>query len=192
MHRHAIDRWTDTTAFRVTLLLAGLVVVPVLAMGVLTTLIGGSITLLEHSAVDLEQALFALLSVGGALGFIGYGRARSGARRPDRHNVTATLLCLAAGVIAALGVAVPVAAWVVEIYLVPQSPWNPNPNGWATLLALFSFANAVWAIAGIGWMQRLLRRYAEDTRRVFDGLPALLLFVALVLATAATTMTTTL
>jgi len=187
MHRHVIDRWTDATTFGVMLIFAGLAVVPVLAMGVLTTVIGGTVVLIERSPVELEQAVFALLSVGGALGFLGYLRARWGARDPRQHNITATLACLAAGVLAALSVAGFVLVTAVASW---REPWGSAV--WLVLGALFATANVVWALAGIGWMQRLARRYAEHTGRPFDGLPALLLLVAVALATTAALAATTL
>ena len=149
MHRHRIDRWTDTTAFRCMLLFAGLVVLPVLAMGVLTTVIGGAVLLMERSAVDVERAVFALLSVGGGLGCIGYARAHLGARKPDRHNVTATLICLAAGVVTAVFVAGIALAGVLDGW---TAPWSAEP--WVAVPGLFAAANLVWVVSGIAWMQR--------------------------------------
>ena len=189
MKRSLLDRWTETTLFRLALLFAALAVVPVLLMGVATTVIGGAVMLARPSAaeVELEQAVFALLSLGGALGFVGYLRAHRGATRLDRHNVTATLLCLAAGVVTALGVAGYAVTGTLEGL---RSPLG-SPV-WVVLMTLFAAANVVWALSGIAWMQRLPRRYAERTGRPFDGVPALLLFVAFALATAATVGTTTL
>ncbi len=189
MHRSLIDRCTDTTPFRLALLCAALAVVPVLLMGVAVTLIGGVVMLGGPSGVqlELEQAVFALLSLGGALGFVGYLRAHWGARKPDRHNVTATLLCLAAGVVTALAVA----GYAVTVLLDGlRSPWGSPVE--AALATLFAAANLVWAVAGIGWMQRLPRCYVERTGHAFDGVPALMLFVAIALAMAAATLTTTL
>ena len=187
MQKHAIDRWTDTTVFRAALLLAGLVVLPVLAMGVLTTVIGGAVLLMERSAVDVVQGVFALLSLGGALGCIGYARAHQGARNPDRHNITATLICLAAGVVTALVIAGFALAGVLDGW---TDPWGARP--WVAVPGLFAAANLVWVVAGIAWMKRLPRRYAERTGRAFDGLPALMLFVSVSLATAAVLAVTTL
>jgi hypothetical protein len=185
MSRPLIDRWTDTRTFRFLLLLSALVALPVLAVGFLTTVIAGPVLLLiDRAPIDVEQAVFGLLSVGGAVGFLGYLRAHSGARTPDRHNVTATLLCLAAGVLTALAVA---SFGVVDSL---RSPWTSE--AWVALAALFAAANLMWAVSGIAWMQRLRRRYAEHTGHAFDGLPALLLFVAAALATAAATFTATL
>ena len=189
MHRALIDRCTDTTPFRLALLCAALAVVPVLLMGVATTLIGGAVMLGGPPGVrlELEQALFAIASLGGALGLVGYLRAHWGARKPDRHNVTATLLCLAAGVVTALAVA----GYAVTASLDGlRSPWGSPVE--VALATLFAAANVVWAAAGIGWMQRLPSHYIERTGRAFDGLPALMLFVAVALAIAAALATTTL
>ena len=42
MHRHLLERWYDTTAFGIALGLSGALVLPVLALGVLVTVIGAS------------------------------------------------------------------------------------------------------------------------------------------------------
>jgi F0F1-type ATP synthase membrane subunit c/vacuolar-type H+-ATPase subunit K len=151
------------------------------------TVIGGAVLLVGRSGVDLVQALFGLLSVGGALGFIGYARAHSGARNPDGHNVAATLLFLTAGLVAALVVMGFALSLVLDAW---RDPWRD----WERIAAptLFAIANLVWAVSGLAWMQRLCRRYAEMTGRAFDGLPATLVFVAIALATGAALMTTTL
>ena len=61
MHRHFVDRLTDTTAFRCLLLLSALGVLPILAMGALTTVIGGAAIVMERAEVDFAQAVFGLL-----------------------------------------------------------------------------------------------------------------------------------
>ena len=142
---------------------------------------------IERSTVDFAQAAFALLSAGGALGFLGYWRAHGGALRPHGHNVTATLTCLAAGIVAALVVAGYTVAGALSGWI---ETWSDGP--WVILPALFATANLVWALSGIAWMQRLARRYAEKTGRTFDTLPVMFLFVSLALAIAAALMTTTL
>src|SRR5688572_11578437 len=173
MHTRAIDRWADTTLFRFVLLLAGSAVLPVLLMGVVATVLGSAAFFTERSSVELAQAVFALLTAGGVLGFLGYWRAHGGALRPHGHNVTATLTCLAAGVVAALVVAGYTVAGTLE-------GWRDAWLGWGAWLAvppLFAVANLVWALSGIAWMQRLSRRYAEKTGRAFDNLPVILLWV---------------
>ncbi len=187
MVRHAIDSWTDTTAFRIVLFVSALAVLPVLAVGVLTTVFGGAILLAERSAVDAGQALFGALSTGGAIGIVGYLRAQIGARRPDRHGITSTLICLGAGVATALAVA----GFVLSGTLAAWSTlWNDSP--WASAPLLFAAANLVWALSGIAWMQRLPRRYAEKTGRKFDSVPVILLFVAIALLIGAVLNTITL
>ena len=154
MDRSLLDRWTDTTVFGIALGLSGALVLPVLALGVLTTVIGGSVMMANPSAVELGQAAFALLAVGGTLGFVGYLRAHCGIKDPCRHNVTATLLFLTAGVLAALSVAGVVLVTAVEI-------WRRDARDGASFLvlgALFAAANLVWAFAGIARMQRLMDR----------------------------------
>jgi hypothetical protein len=159
----------------------------VLALGALVTVIGGSAVLGQRSGIELEQAVFGLLSVGGALGFVGYVRAHRGVKDPGEHNVTATLLCLVAGVVAALFVAGYVAFGALDRL---GSPWSSPML--AVPSVLFSAANLVWAMSGVAWMQRLPHRYAEDTGRPFDTLPAMLLIVAIMLTTAALLKTATL
>ena len=187
MERYRLERWTDTTAFRLLLFFSGCLVLPVLGIGVLTTVIGGAIVVMDDPALDLEQVVFALLSIGGAVGFVGYLRAHRAGREPNRHNLTATLICLTVGVGTALAVAVFVAAEGVDSWL---APWGRN--AWLGLAALFAAANLTWALAGVAWIQRLPGRYAAKTGRAFDSLPVVLLLVAIALAVTAFAVTTTL
>ena len=186
MERSLIDRWTDTAGFRLVLFLSGLVALPILLLGLVAT-----VSLLAAAVVrqraELEVAAVALLSIGGALGLLGYVRASVGAKAPRRHNVTATLLCLASGIVTALFVAGFVAAEAISSWLVP---WGSAR--WLAFAAPFVAAHVVWALAGIGWMQRLPRRYAEQTGRLFDTLPVVFLAVAVALAAAAVAVTTAL
>ncbi|HEY3517247.1 MAG TPA: hypothetical protein VGL98_09405, partial [Gammaproteobacteria bacterium] len=182
----------DTTAFGIALGLSGALVLPVLALGVLVTVIGGSFMIADPSAVEIGQVAFALLAIGGALGFVGYLRAHFGIKDPCRHNVTATLLFLTAGVLAALSVAGVV---LVTTLGMAMEIWHRDFHDGTFLLvlgALFATANLIWAFAGIGRMQRLMRRYAERAGRAFDGLPVVLLFMAIALAIAAALKTITL
>jgi hypothetical protein len=187
MEKPLLDRWTDTATFRFMLFCSGLLVMPVLALGVLTTVIGGGMLVAQPTAVGLEQLAFGLLSAGGVLGVVGYVRAHLGAMNPARHNIAATLLCLGAGVVTALAVA---GFAVLGSLDGLRSPWGAP--AWVAVTTVFAAANLAWVVSGIAWMQRLPHRYAVRTGRSFDGLPALLLFVALALATAATLMTLTL
>jgi hypothetical protein len=185
MHRPLIDRCADTRVFRSALLLAGLVVFPVLVAGVVTTVIGAGVALFSaRSIVEPPLVVIAALSIGGVLGFVGYVRAHLGVRALREHNLTATLLCLAAGIVTALGLGGFAGAWALQVW---RGPWDGA--GWVSLFATFGFANLIWAFAGLAWTQRLHSRYSEATGHSFDSLPAVLLFVALALATAAATMT---
>jgi hypothetical protein len=186
MRRHAIDRWADTTVFRVALSLAALGVVPVLSVGVGITVIGAAKVLTYGWPGELEPEALAvqLLSAGGACGFVGYFRAHRGVKELHRHNITATLVLLTAGAVAAMSVAAMIVATVLSAGL----PYWEAVNV-LVLAALFAAANLLWAFAGIAWMQRLLHRYAETTGRAFDGLPVVLLSVALALAITATLQT---
>ena len=188
MHRHLIDRWSDTTVFGIALGLSGALVLPVLALGVLVTVIGSTVLIAEPSAVELWHVVLALLAAGGTLGFVGYVRAHRGVKDPCGHNVTATLAFLTAGVLAAVAVAGAAVVAVVEILRRDTSAGA----SFLVLGALFAAANLVWAFAGIARMQRLMDRYAEKTGRAFDGLPIVLLFTAIALVIAATLKTITL
>ena len=190
MHRHVIDRWADTTVFRCMLVISATAVLPVLLLGVTTTLFGALVMLggKIDSGLRLGGLVIPLLSIGGSLGFVGYQRAHRGMKDPWLHNITLTLVFLTAGVLAALAVAgfvlvIAVAGWL--------EPWGADARLTA-LGAMFAAANLVWAFAGVAWMQRLLRGYLEATGRAFDGLPVALLVVAIALATAAALATTTL
>ena len=186
MRRSAIDRWTDTATFRLLLLLSGLVSMPILLVGLVATVSLLAAAIGEQRA-ELEGAAVVSLAIGGALGMLGYFRAHAGARRPRGHNVTATLLLLAIGVATALFVAGFAAAEAIESWL---PPWGSAR--WLVFAAPFVIAHVVWAIAGIGWMQRLVRRYAEDTEGAFDAMPVVFLAVAIALATAAVLVMTAL
>lgn len=190
MHRHVIDRWTDTTVFRCMLVISAMAVLPVLFMGVTTTLFGAVVMIAGRfdSELGLGSVAIGLLSLGGALGFLGYQRAHWGVKDPLLHNMTVTLVFLAAGVLAALSVAGFVVAMSISGSLEPWGSdlWLIVPS------ALFAAANLVWAFSGVAWMQRLLTRYAEQTGRAFDGLPVVLLSTAIALVIAATLKTITL
>ena len=190
MHRHVIDRWADTTLFRCLLVISAMPVLPVLFMGVTTTVFGAIVMLAGRMDAGLGVGASAvpLLSIGGALGFLGYQRAHSGVKDPSLHNMTVTLAFLTAGVLAALFVAGFVLVIAIGGWLVPSAA-NVSL---VALGALFAAANLVWAFAGIAWMQRLLDGYAEKTGRAFDALPIVLLFVAIALVVAATLKTMTL
>jgi hypothetical protein len=187
MERALIDRWTDTAAFRAALFFSAVLVLPVLALGLVTTVgmlvaAGGSAQLSV-----LDGGSIALPSLGGALGIAGLVRAQWAARTAKRHNVTVTLICLAIGIATALGVAGVVVAELVTNALA-LGKWRV----WASIAAAFVAAHACWVLWGIAWMQRLMRRYAERTGHAYDATPAILLGVAIALATSAAFVTGTL
>jgi hypothetical protein len=186
MDRSLLERWFDTTAFGIALGLSGAVVVPVLALGVLVTAIGGAFMIAEPSSLGLYQAVFGLLTVGGTLGFMGYLRAHQQDNDLRRYNMTATFVFLTSGVLAALSVG----GIVLGTFVLSRDA--REQDSLVALGALFTTANLVWAVAGIARMQRLSRRYAEKYGRVFETLPVILLFVAITLAVASAVATTTL
>ena len=177
MRRQIIDRMADTTAFRILLLLSGLMVLPVLALGLLMSPIALIALVMEPEARGLA---FLLLSIGGVIGIIGWLRARWGARTPERHNVALTLALIAIGIATALAM-----AGVVTYFAVTEF-WNPW--GWTgpPLVAVVTFvvAHGVWIVAGIAWIERLTFSYAVRTGRIFDAIPIALLLVALGLVLA--------
>ena len=174
MRRQLIDRMAGTTAFRILLLLSGLMVLPVLALGLLLSPI-----LLATSAMEPDAAglAFILLSIGGAIGIVGWLRARWGARTPERHNVGLTLALIAIGIVTALAVGGFV---TYAAFWVPWGWTGPSLVG----VAAFVVAHGVWIVAGIAWIERLTFSYAVRTGRIFDAIPITLLLVALGLVLA--------
>lgn len=195
MDRHLVERWTDTTTFGVALVFAGTLALPVLALGVVISVVMIGVALFEQTVGPFGPVV-VVLSAGGVIGVIGWVRARQGFSKPEGHNVTATLLCLLVGTGTALAVGAFAAAPIVMP--VPES-WGPVAAAWPAAAvwpaavvwpaAMFVAAHVVWVLAGIGWMQRLMRRHAEHTGRVFDGIPLVLLCVAITLAAAAALVT---
>lgn len=183
MDRHLIERWTDTTAFGVALVFAGTLALPVLAFGVIVS-VGLVVAAVVEQTANPMGTVIVVLSAGGAIGVIGWLRAHRGTSAPEGHNVTATLVCLVVGAVTALAVGA-IAAAPIVISL--RDPWIRLAEVWPA--GLFVAAHVVWVLAGIGWMQRLTRRYAEHTGRAFDGLPAASLCVAIALAAAAALVT---
>jgi hypothetical protein len=183
MRKAMIDRWADTAAFRALLFASAVAVLPVLGVGLAVSVVGGAVLASVPSNVDLEQLVFAALVLGGVLGLVGYGWAHLIARSRARRSITAPLLLLAVGASTALGVAGGVAFELVSGW----AEWGADFG--LVLGGAFVAANLVWVISGVAWMQRLARGYAEREGRPFDGLPVLLLFVALALAAAAALLT---
>jgi hypothetical protein len=164
----------DTVAFRILLVLSSFMVLPVLALGLIFS------PLFFMSLPDAGALAFFLLSIGGAVGMVGWLRARWGARTPDRHNVELTLVLLGIGIATALAVGGLVA------YAATTAMWTPWRGSYPPLLVAIAFAIAhgVWIVSGIAWIERLMFSYAVRTGRTFDAIPFALLLVALGLALA--------
>ena len=177
MRRQLIDRMTDTPAFRILLVLSGLMVLPVLALGLLFAPVALVASFLEPDASTLA---FVLLSLGGAVGLVGWLRARWGARTPERHNVGLTLALLAIGIGTALAVGGIVTYFAITEFSKPWG-WNGPP---LVAAATFVFAHGVWIVSGVACIERLMFSYAVRTGRVFDAIPIVLLLVALGLVLA--------
>ncbi len=177
MRRQLIDRMADTAAFRVLLFVSGLMVLPVLALGLLLSPIALVASVMEP---EVGALAFLLLAIGGAVGIVGWLRARWGARTPERHNVGLTLALLAIGIATALAVGGFVTYVAITVF------WNPS--GWSgpqfVAVAAFVVAHGVWVVAGIAWIERLMFSYAVRTGRIFDAIPVALLLVALGLVLA--------
>ena len=186
MGTHLIDRLTATLGFRVLFFLSAVLVLPVLALGLFFTS-GFLLSPLWQQEVVPEILGFASLSLGGAIGTLGWVLSLVAARNPERYNLTAILVCLAVGVVTALAVTVYSVGQIVEDL---DKPWGTGFS--APAFGVFGIATTIWALDGVGRMQVLMRRYHERTGRVFDGLPVMLLFVAIGLAVGATLATVTL
>jgi hypothetical protein len=183
MTKHMIDRWMDTTAFGVALAFAGALALPLLALGVIVS-VGLIVAALVQQTANSMGTAIVVLSAGGAIGVVGWVRALRGIGRPEGHNVTATLVCLVVGVATALAVGAFAAAPIVVSW---RDAWGGPVAAWPA--GLFVVAQAMWVLAGIGWMQRLTRRHAEHTGRAFDGTQVVFLFVAIALAATAALVT---
>lgn len=177
MRRQFVDRMADTMGFRILLFVSGLMVLPVLALGVLVSPIVLAVSLLDAGT---EGLAFVALAMGGAIGIVGWLRARWGARSPERHNVTLTLTLIAIGIVTALTVGCFVAYLIVAEY---RAAWGWTASGLLAPVA-FVVAQGVWVVSGIAWIERLMFSYAVRTGRIFDAIPVALLLVALGLAFA--------
>jgi hypothetical protein len=183
--RYLIERWTDNTTFGVVLIFSSVLVLPVLALGLVVSL-GMLVAAVVGQTAMLEGAVIVALSFGGAIGLFGWLRAHlkegAGERSP-----TATITCLAVGTATAVAVSAIVTVPVLDRL---REPWGGLDDVWPALP--FIVANVVWAISGIAWIQRLMYRYKGRTGRAFDGMPAVLLFVAIALVAAVALISTTL
>jgi hypothetical protein len=184
--RSLLDRWTDTTIYGVVLARSSVLVFPVLGAGVIVSFWMIGAALVERTA-EFVGGVIVVLTVGGAAGILGWLRARHQMTSPDSLSITATVVFLSVGIATALAVgaivAIPLSAAMME-------PWGVAVDAWPGLL--FPVANTVWALHGIGWIQRLTRRYAQQVRRPFDGMPAVALVITIALALAAALAMTTL
>jgi hypothetical protein len=175
MKRRLFERLTDTITFRVLHICAGLIVVPVLLLGIFGA--GFALIALVSSSGDSGMIAVVLPVVGGVLGIVGWIRARSGVREPQGHDVSLTLVLLAFGVITAIVLA----GCVVAATVAAAVATGAGSVAWAS----FVIALIIWAAAGVGSGQRLARVLAERTGRSVDALPALPLFLALALGLGA-------
>jgi len=185
MGTHLIDRLTATLGFRALFVLSAVLVLPVLALGLLST------SAFLMTAMWQPQAVVGMLgfvssSLGGAIGVVGWVLSLVAARNPERYNLTAIFVCLAVGIVTALAVTIYSIGQVVDEL---DREWGLR---FEAVFGVFAIATTIWVLDGIGRMQVLARRYRERTGRVFDGLSVAMLLVALVLAAAASFGTLTL
>lgn len=175
MDKAFVDRITDTGTFAVLFGMSGVLILPVLALGVLFSMFFVPRGLMgEPVAVG-----FVALSAGGAIGVAGWIRAHLAMRAPERHDITLTLLCLAVGIVTALVVGV---GTVVVTLADLHDTWGLATWSSSGLAGAFGAAHLVWVLGAIGWMERLARRYKERTGRAFDTIPVVFLMVAIALA----------
>ncbi|HEX5048577.1 MAG TPA: hypothetical protein VFX89_15790 [Gammaproteobacteria bacterium] len=175
MDKALVDRITDTRTFTALFWLSGIVVLPVLALGVLFSPLYLSGGLLGEPVAFA----FVALTTGGAIGVTGWIRAHLAMREPERHGITLTLLCLAIGIVTALAVA---AGTVVATLSGSEDSWDRAAWLSAVPAAGFAAAHLVWVLGAVGWMERVARRYRERTGRAFDTIPFVFLIVAIGLA----------
>ena len=171
MRRGWFDRMADTLVFQILLGLSGLMVLPVLALGVLIS----PWLMLDQPSEPSSLAILAL-SVGGVIGITGWLRARWGARVPERYNISATLVFITIGIATAIAVGGFVIGAGASVW---WRAWSDD-----SLPAVFLAANGVWVFSGIAWMERLTHSYAEQTGHAFDAIPVVLLLAALGLVLA--------
>jgi hypothetical protein len=172
MRRGLFDLIADTVLFQVLLALSGLMVLPVLALGVLIS----PWLILFRPSEPTSVAILAL-AAGGAFGIVGWLRAHWGVREPERHNITATLVFITIGIATAIAVAAFAAGTGSRL---SWHAWSDN-----LLPAAFAAANGAWVVSGLAWMERLTHGYAERTGQAFDVVPVMLLLIALGLVLAA-------
>jgi len=176
MGTHMIDRLTSTLTFRVLFFLSAVLVLPVLALGLLFTS-GFLLSLAWQRETALEVLAFASLSLGGAVGTVGWILSLIASRNPERYSLTAIFVCLTIGVVTALAVTAYSIGQMLEGL---RSPWDPMLM--TAPFAVFGTATTIWVLDGIGRMQVLARRYWECTGHAFDAMPVVFLMVSIGLA----------
>lgn len=174
MSGRLFDRLTDSAGFTVLLVVSGTIVLPILFLGLVLLLPMLALRLIVDGA-EPEMLAVASLPVGGAIGMVGWLRARSGSAWPERHNVIATLICLAIGGVTAAAVG-------GSVLVVALLDVGASGSPWPLAAVIFSAANGILILSGIAAMRRLARRVAERTSEPVDAVPVLLLLVVLALA----------
>jgi len=164
-----LERVTSSTLFAVFFAISVLLVTPLLLAG---------LVLLVATLADADFGSIPLLGLvgGGIAGLVGLFRGRAGAWPMTSGSVEATIVCLVAGIAAALAVV----ASVLAIY------GAPSLERWALAFgALVAAPHAVLIVAGMASLERLPRHYLKMTGEPFDSLPVICLLVALGLTAGA-------
>jgi len=161
-----LERVTSSTLFAVFFAISVLLVTPLLLAG---------LVLLVATLADADFGSIPLLGLvgGGIAGLVGLFRGRAGAWPMTSGSVEATIICLVAGVAAALAV---VASWLAIVW--PESAAR-------AFGAIVAVPHAVLIVAGIASLERLPRHYLKMTGEPFDSLPVICLLVALGLTAGA-------
>jgi hypothetical protein len=177
MSGHLVEHWSDTLAFRAALVVSGCIVLPLLFLGLFVSL-GMLVTAIAAQTANLPGAIVVVLSLGGGVGMFGWLRAHHEVKTPGVRDPLVTCVCLAIGTLTASAVA------AIPLVVTFREFWGELEDVWPVLL--LGSAPAVWALSGVARLQKLLHAYAQGTGRAFDGMPAAMLVVAIVLAAAAT------
>ena len=165
-----LDRLTSSTLFTVLFTISVLLVTPLLLVG---------LVVLVAMLASADAGSIPLLGFvgGGIAGLVGLFRGRARAWPISSGSVEATILCLVAGVAAALAVVAGLLAEVVS------SEWLESRA--LVFVALVAAPHGVLIVAGIASLERLPRRYLKMTGEPFDSLPVICLLVALGLTVGA-------
>jgi hypothetical protein len=160
-----IEKLTSTTAFAI---LFGISVLP--TGGLL--LLGLVFTPMVVASGELQpSAGFLALTTGGVLGFLGLVRSRWRGGPATKGAIERTIVCLVAGIAAAL-----VVAGAAVIGALAEPRWIRPMLGLGSTIAI---PHVVLILAAVGAIERMKRLYAAANGEPFDGLPVTFLLIAI-------------